>query len=171
VFIDESAAAPRIGDRKRGWSPIRLPILDTQRLRRDKRWSVLPAITLEGYLGDPLIVEGAVTMDLFEEWFEEKVLPQLQPSHIVVMDNASIHRSDLVKELCMDAGIQLEFLPPYSPDYNPIEQSFNTLKSWVKRHITMAPLFVNSGAFMAYAVSEFIEVDAAGYFEDCGYVE
>jgi hypothetical protein len=171
VFIDESAAAPRTGDRKRGWSPIGLPILDTQRLRRDKRWSVLPALTLEGYLEDPLIVEGAVTMDLFEEWFEGKVLPQLQPGHIIVMDNASIHRSDLVKELCDNAGIQLEVLPPYSPDFNPIEESFNTLKSWVKRHIRMACLFVDFGAFMAYAVSEFMEVDAAGYFENCGYFE
>jgi hypothetical protein len=90
---------------------------------------MLPALTLEGYLEDPLIVKGAVIIDLFEEWFEGKVLPQLQPSHIIVIDNASIHRSDLVKELCDNAGIQLEVLPPYSPDFNPIEESFNTLKS------------------------------------------
>jgi hypothetical protein len=75
VFIDESAAAPRTGDRKRRWSPISLPILNTQRLCRDKRWSVLPALTLEGYLEDPLIVKGTVTIDLFEEWFNGKVLP------------------------------------------------------------------------------------------------
>jgi transposase len=66
---------------------------------------VLPALTVEGYLEGLLIVEGAVTMDLFEEWFEEKVLPQLRPSQIVIMDNASIHRSDLVKDLCITAGI------------------------------------------------------------------
>jgi hypothetical protein len=158
--------------RKRGWSPIGLPCLDIQRLGRDKRWSVLPALTVEGYLEGLLIVEGAVTMDLFEEWFEEKVLPQLRPGQIVIMDNASIHRSDLVKDLCLTAGVQLEFLPPYSPDYNPIEPSFNTLKLWVKRHIRMSCLFVDFGAFMAYAVEEVgVAVDAEGYFEKCGYIE
>jgi transposase len=87
------------------------------------------------------------------------------------MDNASIHRSDLVKELCDNAGIQLEVLPLYSLDFNPIKESFNMLKSWVKRHIRMAYLFVDFGAFIAYAVSEFIEVDTAGYFKNCGYFE
>lgn len=76
-------------------------------------------------------------MDLFEDWFEAKVLPQLQPGQIFIMDNASIHRSDVVEELCLDTGIQLEFLPPYSPDYNPIEPSFDTLELWVKRYIRM----------------------------------
>jgi transposase len=172
VFIDESASAPRTGDRKRGWSPIGLHCLDIQRLGRDKRWSVLPALTVEGYLKEPLIVEGAVTMDLFVEWFEEKVLPQLRPGQIVVMDNASIHRLDLVEDLCLEAGIQLKFLPPYSPDYNPIEPSFNTLKLWVKRHIRMASSFIDFGAFMAHAIEEVgAAVDVEGYFEKCGYIE
>jgi transposase len=105
VFIDESVSAPRTGDRKRGWSPIGLLCLDIQRLGRDKRWSVLLALIVEGYLEEPLIVKGAVTIDLFEEWFEEKVLLQLRPSQIVIMDNASIYRSDLVKDLCLTASI------------------------------------------------------------------
>jgi transposase len=89
---------------------------------------VLPALSCEGYLDSPLIIEGAMTIDLFEEWFEHTLLPQLRPSYIVVLDNASIHHSDPVKELCIGAGIQLEFLPLYSLDLNPIEPSFNTLK-------------------------------------------
>ena len=67
MFVDESASAPRTGDRKRGWSLIGLLCHDVQRLRRDKRWSVLPAITIDGYLDEPLIVEGSVTIELFEE--------------------------------------------------------------------------------------------------------
>jgi transposase len=84
---------------------------------------------MHGYLQDPLIVQGSVTMAHFEEWFESKVLPQLVPGMIVVMDNASCHRSELVRQLCLDYGIQLEFLPLYSPDLNPIEESFNVLKA------------------------------------------
>jgi hypothetical protein len=169
VFVDESASAPRTGDRKYGWSPIGLPCFDKQRLQRATRWSVLPATTIAGYLNEPLIVEGAVTSEMFEEWFELKLLPQLRPGQIVIMDNASIHRSTLIACLCSGAGIQLEFLPPYSPDLNPIELSFNTLKMWVRRNIRMACIFNDFGRFMAYGVSEFVEVDAEGYFEKCGY--
>jgi transposase len=171
VFVDESACAPRTGDRKRGWSPTGLPCFDIQRLARTTPWSVLPAITIAGYLEEPLIIQGAVTMELFEEWFEERLLPQLHIGQIVIMDNARIHGSDVVKELCLHAGIQLEFLPPYSPDYNPIELSFNTLKAWIKRHITMATLFVDFGAFLAYAVSEVGDMDMVGYFKYCGYID
>lgn len=126
-------------------------------------------MTVDGYLDEPLIVQGAVTMEMFEEWFEYKLLSQLQPGQVVIMDNASIHHSDLIVQLCIESAIQLEFLPPYSPDLNLIEDSFNTLKAWVKRNITMACLFIDFGRFMAYALSEFSEVDAVAYFENCGY--
>jgi hypothetical protein len=85
------------------------------------------------------------------------------------MDNASIHRSDLVAQLCQDAGIQLEYLPLYSPDLNPIEDSFNVLKAWVKRHIQMVCVFRDFGTFMAFGVGEVSGNGARGYFEDCGY--
>ena len=63
-------------------------------------------------------------------------------------------------------------MPPYSPDYNPIELSFNTLKLWVKRYIGIASMFPDFGAFMRYAVGVVgAEVDATGYFEKCGYLE
>lgn len=53
-------------------------------------------MTVDGYLDEPLIVQGAVTMEMFEEWFEYKLLSQLQPGQVVIMDNASIHHSDLI---------------------------------------------------------------------------
>jgi hypothetical protein len=100
VFLDESACLPRTSDRKRGWSPVGLPCYDTQLLSRSKRWSVLPAMVINGYLAEPLIIEGGVTMEVFEEWFEHKLLPQLTPGQIIVMDNASIHHSEVVRALC-----------------------------------------------------------------------
>jgi transposase InsO family protein len=170
VFVDESACAPRTGDRKYGWSPIGVDCVDTQRLQRTKRWSVLPAITMNGYLQDPLVIQGSVTQQLFEEWMRDKVLPQLHPGQIVVMDNATIHHSAEVKRMLQDAGVGLEYLPPYSSDLNPIEESFNALKLWVKRHIQMAPMFPDFGRFIVFAVSEAsFEVDAVKYFESCGY--
>lgn len=170
VFLDETASCPRTGDRKRGWSPRGLPCYDVQRLRRDKRWSVLPALTLDGYLRDPLIVEGSVLQEVFEQWFEDKLLPQLQPGQIVVMDNASIHNSEVIRELCLNAGVQLEYLPPYSPDYNPIEQSFNALKAWVRRHIRQAATFDDFGGFIAAGLEAISERGARGWFIESGYV-
>jgi hypothetical protein len=170
VELDESACAPRTGDRKYGWSPKGHPCVDVQRLKRTMRWSVLPAITIDGYLQDALIIQGSVTQDLFEDWLRHKVLPQVRPGQIVVIDNASIHYSDEVTRMLQGAGVGLEYLPPYSPDLNPIEQSFNTLKLWVQRDIRMAPLFADFGRFMVFAMSEVcFEVDAAKYFESCGY--
>lgn len=73
------------------------------------------------------------TMDsvLFEAWFEAFLLPELPKSSVIVMDNASFHRKGKLRPLAAKAGIQLIFLPPYSPEYNPIE----TFWAWLKRHL------------------------------------
>ena len=70
------------------------------------------------------------------------------------MDNASIHRSDGFRELVNNASMRLEYLPPYSPDLNLIEQSFNVLKAWIRRHIEEARDYQVFGDFLEYAVSE-----------------
>jgi hypothetical protein len=151
LFIDESAASPPIGDRKRGWSAIGLPCFDVQRLRREKRLSVVSALSINGYLQHPSVMQGAIMMEAFEEWFESKVLPQLMPGMIVVMDNPSIHWSDLVRQLWPDFGIQLEFLLLYSPDLNPIEESFNMPKAWVLKRTRIASISKDFGSFMEHA--------------------
>lgn len=84
---------------------------------------------MDGYLIHH-IFQGAITTEIMEEFLEQKVLPLLQPRHhILLIDNASIHRSPTIAQLCKAFGIQLEYPPPYSPDYNPIKKSFKVLKS------------------------------------------
>lgn len=85
------------------------------------------------------------------------------------MDNATIHHSDRIKSLCADSGVELEYLPPYSPDFNPIEQSFNVLKAWVRRHIDEAAMFRDFGAFMRYTVKAVGAGGAVGWFKESGY--
>jgi hypothetical protein len=99
VFVDESACSERTGDRKRGWSPVGMKSCKLQWLDRSNRYSVLPALTIDGYLDNLLIVKGGVTKGLFFEWFDGVVIPQLAPDAIVIMDNASIHRSVEFREL------------------------------------------------------------------------
>jgi len=82
---------------------------------------------------------GTVNTDRFEMWLEQKLCPTLgrygfgEPRSLVVMDNATIHHSDRVKKLIEDRGAKLVFLPPYSPDLNPIELFFGQYKCFLKR--------------------------------------
>jgi len=96
-------------------------------MKRSERWSLLPAMTVDGYLAHR-IFQGAITAAIMEDFLEFDVLPYCTPGyHVLLMDNASIHRSITIVQLCRKFGVQLEYLPPYSPDYNPIERSFKVL--------------------------------------------
>ena len=86
------------------------------------------------------VVTGAVTGDVFEQFVQYSILPHLMPFNginqhsIVVMDNASIHHVDGITELIQGVGAIPLFLPPYSPDYNPIEELFSKLKTTIKTY-------------------------------------
>ena len=86
-------------DRKYDWSPVNTPAVGIQALKREKRWSLLPAYTIDGYLPGYLIHQGSVMKEMFIDWLQEEVLNYCTaypgPWSILVMDNASIHR-DLV---------------------------------------------------------------------------
>jgi len=92
-------------------------------------------MTVDGYVSEPLIYQGGINVEIFVAWLAEDVLPQLLEGSILVIDNASIHRLAEVYAVVAEVGFELEFLPPYLPDYNPIELSFAILKAWIKRHI------------------------------------
>ena len=89
---------------------------------------------------------------------------------MLVMDNASIHKSQYVKDLCREAGVELEFLPPYSPDFNPIEATFGNLKAWIKRNYLLAGDFSSFGTFLMYAVEQAGGNHAKEYIRKAGYV-
>ena len=86
---------------------------------------------------------GACNRDLFEMWLEECLLPQLQPGSMIVMDNASFHRSQVIDELVAQAGCELWYLPPYSPNLNLIERFWK----WVKKQCLYGRYYENFSAF------------------------
>ena len=136
-----------------GWAPIGVTSHEYRLFKRSGRWSILPAYTIDGYITWE-IMQGSFTAELFEEFMEFNVLPRCNPypgeRSIIIMDNASIHISEVypyvfywtnwqrLEDLCAAAGVKLEYLPPYSPDYNPIEESFAELKAWVKKNFILA---------------------------------
>ena len=80
----------------------------------------------------PLVFEGYTNADVFNMWLRRCLIPSLKVGQTVIMDNASFHKSKETRELIEGAGCNLVFLPPYSPDFNPIEQTWAILKARIR---------------------------------------
>ena len=91
-----------------------------------KNVTLLASMSVEG-MGPCLAVEGSTTREVFEAYLEHVLAPTLRPGQVVVMDNLTAHKGERVRELIADKGCELLYLPPYSPDFNPIEEAFAKL--------------------------------------------
>src|SRR3712207_7782599 len=89
-------------------------------------------MSLEG-MGECLAVEGSTTTAVFEAYLERVLVPSLRPGQVVVMDNLSAHKGSRVRDLIESKGCELIYLPPYSPDFNPIEEAFAKLKALLRK--------------------------------------
>ena len=99
---------------------------------------------------EPLVYEGAMNSVLFETWFRERLLPALPKQSVIVMDNASFHRKHKLHDLALQAGHRLIFLPPYSPELNPIENFWSWLKRFLRKSLPAHSSFLDTlcAAFM-----------------------
>jgi len=156
VFLNELAANERTGDRKYGWSPKGTDCGVARPLKRSERWSLLPALLVDGYLSY-IIFQGSITSVIFESFVEEQVLPYCSPypgpRSVLILDNALIYKLAQLRKLCKQHGVKLRFLPLYSPDYNPIEAIFNNIKAWIRRNQRLVKEFKSFNAFLYFAVS------------------
>ena len=124
VYVDESNAGEKTFYRRHAWSYVGLPARIVSLLKSSIRISILPALTSEGYLPtSTLVVEGSITGEIFENWLEFVLLPQMNrytgptsKHSVLVMDNCSTHHGETVDRLCREKGIVLLYLPSYSPD-------------------------------------------------------
>ena len=97
------------GDRRYGWAPIGVRAFIAQDLRRSKRWSLLPAYTVNGYL-EWIIYQGSITAAMFNDFVREQILPHCgsyaasEPLSVIVCDNASVHHNSELAEMCEQAG-------------------------------------------------------------------
>jgi transposase len=118
-------------------------------------------------MGASLVVEGSTNGMVSESYLEEVLCPTLEKGQVVVMDNLSAHKGQRVRDLIEAKGCELIYLPPYSPDFNPIEGAFSKLKNYLRAACARsrdALMEVIGEALRTIAVS-----DAEGYFEHCGY--
>lgn len=131
-----------------------------------KNVTLLSSITARG-VGPCLAVEGSTTREVFEEYLERVLAPTLQPKQIVVMDNLSAHKGGRVKEIIEARGCELVYLPPYSPDFNPIEQAFSKIKGLLRRAQARTREALIEA--MGWALDAVSVRDIRGFFMHCGY--
>jgi transposase len=120
-----------------------------------------------GGLGAPMLLEGAMNGDAFLAYVEQVLVPELQPGDIVIMDNLSVHKVKGAREAIEKAGAILLFLPPYSPDFNPIEQAFAKLKALLRNAAARTVGALEQAR--ADALDAFTPHECANYFANSGY--
>jgi transposase len=128
--------------------------------------TLLACMSVEG-MGPSLAVEGPTTREVFETYLERLLASSLCPGQVVVMDNLSSHRGGKVRELIEGEGCELLYLPPYSPDLNPIEEAFAKLKALLRKAgaRTREALIEAMGRALEAVTAQ----DACGFFEHRGY--
>jgi transposase len=165
VFIDETGASTNLA-RKRG------------RCRRGRRLraaiphghyktvTLVAGLRLNG-LAAQKVFDRPINAALFEEWVERCLVPTLSKGDIVVMDNLPAHKGPRVEELIKAADAELRYLPPYSPDMNPIEKAFSKLKAYLRKiaERTVAGLI----CALEPCADIFKPTECTNYFAACGY--
>lgn len=136
VYVDESGCDKRIGFRRTGWSPLGVAPKQVSQFRRGERYQILPAYAQDGIMLYRVFC-GSTDASIFED-FIDQLLRHCgrwpEPKSVLVMDNASFHHTERIAQMCADTGVKLVYLPPYSPDLNPIEEFFAELKGFIRRN-------------------------------------
>jgi transposase len=165
VFVDEMGTNISLSPLY-GWSRVG----ERLRARAPRNWgkniTLLSSMSMEG-MGPSVAVAGATTRVVFEAYVEQALAPSLSPGQVVVMDNLSAHKGARVRELVEGRGCELLYLPPYSPDLNPIEEAFSKVKGILRKAQarTRETLIETMGPALAAVDPS----DARGFFEHRGY--
>lgn len=165
VFIDETGASTKMA-RRYGRAPrgerCRAPVPHGHW----KTTTFVGALRLDGMTA-PMILDGPMHGQAFIAYVEQVLIPTLNPGDVVVMDNLPAHKPVAVREAIEAAGAELLYLPPYSPDFNPIEMAFSKLKAFLKK--IAARTVDDLWDAIAEAVDIFTPDECENYFAAAGY--
>jgi len=165
VFIDETAAKTNMA-RTHGYAPRGARLEGAAPYRRWQTTTFVGAMRAGGFIA-PLVVDGAVTGELFEAYARRVLAPELRAGDVVVLDNLACHRRAGVRQAIEGAGATLLLLPAYSPDLNPIEMAFSKLKRLLRKAAarTVEALWVTIGQLLDYFSPE----ECRNYIRHAGY--
>lgn len=128
--------------------------------------TLLAALTPDG-LGALLSVNGAVNGHVFAAYLDQVLGPSLRPSDVLVLDNLAVHKVPGLDEIAAAYGVRLLYLPPYSPDFNPIELAFSKLKTWLRTAQARTCDLLEEA--ISTAAAWITAQDAQNWFSHCGY--
>ena len=165
VFIDETWASTNMA-RRYGRCPR------GERLRAGiphghwKTTTFVAGLTTRGIIA-PWVLDGPINREAFEIYVEKILIPELRPGDIVIMDNLSSHKGPRVHQMIEAAGASLLYLPPYSPDFNPIENAFAKLKALLRKAAERSV----DGLWNAIGriIDCFTQTECKNYFTAAGY--
>ena len=165
VFLDETGITTNLL-RRYGRGPRGARVGDHAPLSRWQTSTFIAGVRITG-LTAPGVIDGAMDGDSFLAYVEQILVPTLRPGDVVVLDNLVVHKQPAVRAALVAAGAALRFLPPYSPDFNPIELAFAKLKAFLRAARPRS--FDQVCALVAAALRLYTPTECANYVRHCGY--
>ena len=149
-----------------GWAPRGERARAQAPRNRGPNTTLLAALTTEGVLAS-MRIEGAANTEVFLTFLDQVLCPALRPGRLVVMDQLNVHKAAAVRQRIEACGCRLVFLPSYSPDFNPIEEAFSKLKTYLRRQ--KARTRERLGQAIDAGLQHLTAQDARGWFKHCGF--
>lgn len=165
VVIDETATTIAL-TRPYAWAPHDERARGRVPRNYGARTSLVASLTVDG-LGPAMTRSGSIDTAAFVAYVQDVLAPSLRPGQIVVLDNLSAHKADAVRDLIEARQCQLLFLPPYSPDFSPIELAFAKLKAFLRQVAARTQEALDEA--IRLALDQVSPEDARHFFRHCGY--
>ena len=165
VFLDESGVTTDLL-RRYGRSPRGTRLRDHTPCGQWQTHTVIAALRLDG-LRASAVFDGPIDTACFLAYVEQILVPTLQAGDVVVLDNLAVHKQPAVRAAIEHVGAHLRFLPPYSPDFNPIELAFAKLKAFMRAARPRS--FDQVCALVAAALGLYTPTECINYVRHCGY--
>jgi transposase len=165
IFLDESGAKTNM-TRLRGRAPRGERVLAAVPQGRWQTTTMISSIRVDGTTAC-MTMNGPTDTEAFRTYVKEVLRPTLRAGDVVIMDNLSPHKSDSTLELIKQRGAQVQFLPAYSPDFNPIEMMWSKVKTSLRSAEARTPQALTQA--IAAALAKVTAQDARNWFAHCGY--
>lgn len=167
AFVDETSTTTSM-TRLRGWSRKGKPLIGKAPHGHWMTSTFVAALRHDG-IAAPMLIDRPMTGRIFEQWLTDHLIPELPPGSIVVCDNLPAHKVAGIRQCLEDAGMALLYLPPYSPDLNPIEQAFAKIETLLRRAAPRS--FEDIVAALKSILERFQPAECVNYLRHSGYVQ
>jgi len=165
VFIDETSTNTKL-TKQTGWAPVGERLVDYVPHGHWKTQTFIAGLRCHS-LTAPWVIDGPINRELFDIYVETQLAPTLNKGDVVILDNLSSHKSQKAAQILKDIGAWFLFLPPYSPDLNPIEMAFSKLKAHLRK--ACARTYHEVWQSIGQICDFFSQSECQNYFKACGY--